>query len=157
MLETVVRTHVAGADRVIVFDLHTAVGPWGETVIMEESPEDSEIHRRVESWCGPLWPWGEDKQFYEWIGDFSPGSEIVTLTLECGALQLGPKDQYIFALESWLHHYGDRDAPEAAVHMARFRDIFYPASPEWMRSVWAHGAPRWRQITGGIRRWTETP
>ena len=82
----------------------------------------------------------------------SPGTEIVTLTLECGTLQLGPRDQYLFALESWLHHYGDRNAPEAKAHMARFRDIFYPADPAWMRSVRAHGASRWMLITGGVRR-----
>lgn len=157
VLESVVETQVAGAARVVVLDLHTGVGPWGETVIMEESPADSETHRRVESWCGDLWPWGEGKQFYEWIGDVSPGTEIITLTLECGTVKLGPKDQYIFALESWLHHYGDRNAPEAAADMARFRDVFYPAAPEWMRAVWAHGAPRWKQITGGFRRWVETP
>ena len=41
--------------------------------------------------------------------------------------------------------------------MARFRDIFYPADPNWMRSVWTHGARRWTQITGGLRSWIETP
>ena len=155
LLERVVREQLSDARRIVVFDLHTAVGPWGETVIMEESPDDSPIHRMVESWFGPLWPWGEGKAFYEWIGDYAVGAEVVSITLECGTVQLGPRDQYIFALESWLHHYADRNAPEAAEHMQRFRDIFYPATPEWMRAVWAHGAPRWNQIVGGFRRWVE--
>lgn len=155
LLERVVREQLSEARRVVVFDLHTAVGPWGETVIMEESPDDSPIHLMVESWCGELWPWGEGKAFYEWIGDFAPGAEVVSITLECGTAQLTARDQYIFALESWLHHYGDRNAPEAAEHMQRFRDIFYPATPDWMRAVWSHGAPRWNQIVGGFRRWVE--
>lgn len=153
LLEQVVKDELRGAERVVVFDLHTAVGPWGETVIMEESPDDSPKHRRVESWCGALWPWGEGTQFYEWIADFVPGVDVTGITLECGTQQLGDRDQYIFALESWLHHYGDRNAPEAAEYLQRFRDIFYPATPDWMRAVWAHGARRWRQIVGGLRDW----
>lgn len=153
VLERVVREQLAGAERVVVFDLHTAVGPWGETVIMEESPEGSPMHQRAAAWCGELWPWGEGTPFYSWITDFVPGCEVLTLTLECGTEALGPRDQYVFALESWLTHYGDRNAPENAEFMARFRRVFYPETPEWMRSVWPHGANRWRQVTQGFSAW----
>lgn len=153
LLERVVREQLPGAERIVVFDLHTAVGPRGETVIMEESPDDSPRHRMVQEWCGELWPWGEGIQFYEWIEDFVPGAEVVTITLECGTEQLSNRDQYVFALESWLHHFGDRMAPENAEFMARFRGVFYPETEEWMRAVWPHGANRWRQITQGFSDW----
>lgn len=156
LIDRVVRERCSGAARVLVLDLHTAVGPPGETVVftgyLPGSPKDT----LVRDWFdGDLWPWPEHLEFYDWVGELVPGADVVSVTMEAGTEQLGPADQYIFPLDVWIKTYGDRSDPAATPHLERYRRFFYPETPEWMRSCHAHGRARWRPLLRGFAEWID--
>jgi polar amino acid transport system ATP-binding protein len=155
LIDRVVRQRCANAERVLVFDLHTAVGPPGDTVVFTGYVPNSPKDRMVRGWFdGDLWPWPEYLDFYGWVGELVPGADVVSVTMEAGTEQLGPADQYIFPLDVWIKTYGDRNDPAAAPHLERYRRFFYPETPEWMRSTLAHGRRRWEPLLAGLAEWT---
>jgi hypothetical protein len=154
LIDRVVRERCASARRILVLDLHTAVGPPGETVVFTGYAPDSPKDLMVRSWFdGDMWPWPEYLEFYDWVGELVPGADVISVTLEAGTEQLGPEDQYIFPLDVWIKTYGDRNDPIAAPHLARYRRFFYPETAEWMRSTHAHGSARWQPLLNGFSRW----
>lgn len=154
LIDRVVHERCAAARRILVLDLHTAVGPPGETVVFTGYLPDSPKDRMVRGWFdGDLWPWPEYLEFYDWVGELVPGADVVAVTLEAGTEQLGPTDQYIFPLDVWIKTYGDRADPAAAPHLERYRRFFYPETPEWMRSSHAHGRARWSPLMRGFAEW----
>jgi hypothetical protein len=155
LLDDVLDRHVLGARRVVVFDLHTAQGPWGETIIMHKRRTPDDPHRALaRRWFeDDLWPDDDEISFYQWIELTRPGTEVMTLVLECGTETLGPNDQYIFPLDVWLKQHGDRQSAEAGPHVERYRRFFYPETVEWCTSVWRSGRTRWQQILQGVAHW----
>lgn len=154
LIDRVLRDRCAGASKVLVLDLHTAVGPPGETVVFTGYLPDSPKDLLVRGWFdGDLWPWPEYLEFYDWVGEVVPGADVLGVTVEAGTEQLGPADQYIFPLDVWMKTYGDRTDPAAAPHLERYRRFFYPETPEWMRSSHAHGRARWAPLLRGFGEW----
>lgn len=156
LIDRVVQVRCARAKRILVLDLHTAVGPPGETVVFTGSLPGSSKDRMVRRWFdGDLWPWPEYLEFYDWVGELVPGADVVSVTMEAGTEQLGPADQYIFPLDVWIKTYGDRADPAAAPHLERYRRFFYPETPTWMRSSHAHGRARWAPLLRGFAEWID--
>ena len=154
LIDRVVRERCAGSSKVLVLDLHTAVGPTGETVVFTGYRPGTPKELMVRRWFdGAIWPWPEYLPTYEWISELVPGADVLGLTMEAGTEQLGPADQYIFPLDVWIKTYGDRDDPAAAPHLARYRRFFYPETDEWMRSCHAHGRARWAPLLAGFADW----
>ena len=157
LIDRVLRERCSRAAKVLVLDLHTAVGPPGETVVFTGFLPGSPKDVMVRGWFdGDLWPWPEYLEVYDWVGDVVPGADVVSVTLEAGTEQLGPADQYIFPLDVWIKTYGDRTDPAAAAHLERYRRFFYPETPEWMRSTHAHGRARWAPLLRGFADWIAT-
>jgi Protein of unknown function (DUF2817) len=158
LIDRVVRERCDAARRILVLDLHTAVGPPGETVVFTGHLPGSPKDVMVRAWFdGDLWPWPEYLELYDWVGELVPGADVVSVTCEAGTEQLGPADQYIFPLDVWIKTYGDRTDPSASPHLERYRRFFYPETPEWMRSSHAHGRARWAPLMRGFSQWiTET-
>ncbi|HSL74310.1 MAG TPA: DUF2817 domain-containing protein [Ilumatobacteraceae bacterium] len=155
LIDRVLRERASGAERVLVFDLHTAVGPPGDTVVFTGHLPDTPQGRLVHGWFdGDLWPWPEFVEHYDWVAEIVPGADVVSVTMEAGTEQLGPADQYIFPLDVWIKTYGDRTAPAAAPHLERYRRFFYPETPDWMRSTLAHGRRRWQPLLAGVAAWS---
>ena len=144
LLDQVAAEHLGTAERLLVWDLHTAVGPPGETVVFHPYPPGSSDDELFRAHLGELWPNPEGLDFYAWFGELCPHLTTRTLICEAGTEQLGPDDQYIFPLDVWIKLHGDRTDPAAAPHLARYRRFFYPETDEWMSSVHAHFVPRWR-------------
>ena len=156
LLDDVARRHLAGAERVAVLDLHTAVGGYGEAVVLDEAPEGSVDARLVQAWFGELLAWNEErKRTYAWIEEVVPGTTVVSATMEIGTETLGPNDQIIFPLDCWLHHSGARMAPEHRVHVERYRRFFYPEEPAWMASTWRSAQPRVARFVRGVGEWRD--
>jgi octopine/nopaline transport system ATP-binding protein len=154
LIDRVLRERCAGARKVLVLDLHTAVGPPGETVVFTGYLPGSAKEQMVRSWFdGDLWPWPEHLEFYDWVAEVVPGADVASVTMEAGTEQLGPTEQYIFPLDVWIKTYGDRNDPAAAPHLERYRRFFYPETPEWMRSTHAHGSARWAPLLRGFAEW----
>lgn len=156
LLDRVIVERCGAARRFLVFDLHTAVGPPGETVVFTGSKRGSPRELMVRNWFrGEVWDWPEELEFYRWVAELVPGSEVVSLTMEAGTEQLGPEGQYIFPLDVWIKIYGDRDDPAAASRLTRYRRFFYPETEEWMRSTLAHGRTRWKDVLSGFDEWIQ--
>jgi len=154
LIDRVLRERCCGTGKVLVLDLHTAVGPPGETVVFTGYAPGTPKDQMVRSWFdGELWPWPEYLEFYDWVSEVVPGTDVVSVTMEAGTAQIGPVDQYIFPLDVWIKTYGDRDDPSAVPHLERYRRFFYPETPEWMRSVHAHGSARWMPLLRGFAEW----
>jgi polar amino acid transport system ATP-binding protein len=154
LIDRVLRDRAADAERIVVFDLHTAVGPPGDTVVFTGYEPGTAEQQLVSDWFdGDLWPWPEYLDFYGWVADVVPGADVIGITMEAGTEQLGPADQYIFPLDVWIKTYGDRADPAAAPHLERYRRFFYPETPEWMRSTLAHGRRRWQPLLAGFGEW----
>jgi hypothetical protein len=147
LLDHVAASHLAGAERVVVFDLHTAVGPPGETVVFHPYEPASERGQLLDRTIGPLWPNDERLDFYGWLAHLDVGLsddlEVLTVMCEAGTEQLPPQEQYIFPLDVWIKTYGDRHDPTAAPHLERYRRFFYPETDSWMTSVYHHFVERW--------------
>ena len=154
LVDRVIRDRCAMARRILVLDLHTAVGPPGETVVFSPYPPGAPKELMVRDWfSGDVWPWPEYLELYDWFGELVPGADVVSITMEAGTEQLGPADQYIFPLDVWIKTYGDRTDPAAAPHLERYRRFFYPETPGWMRSSHAHGRARWAPLMHGFSEW----
>jgi polar amino acid transport system ATP-binding protein len=157
LIDRVLRERATAAERVVVFDLHTAVGPPGDTVVFTGHRPETAKGRLVHDWfAGDLWPWPEYLEHYDWVAEIVPGADVVGVTMEAGTEQLGPADQYIFPLDVWIKTYGDRTDPAAVPHLERYRRFFYPETPEWMRSTLAHGRRRWQPLLAGFGAWAAT-
>lgn len=155
VLDHAVRTHLSGASRVVVLDLHTAVGPPNETVVFHGMAADDPRTALVQRCFGDLWPNDEALEFYDWFEALMPGVRTISLTCEAGTEQLGPMDQYIFPLDVWIKCYGDRTDPAAAPHLTRYRRFFYPETEDWMRGVLPHGRRRWGQALRLLEEWSK--
>jgi len=143
LLDRVVAEHGAGSERILVLDLHTAVGPPGESVVLHPYPPGSATFDTIARCIGEVWPNPEQLDFYRWLAAVCPGTEVRTLVCEAGTEQLGPADQYIFPLDVWIRRFGDRNDPAAALHLLRYRRFFDPETDDWMTSVHTHFVRRW--------------
>lgn len=154
VLDDVLARHLAGAERVALLDLHTAVGPYGEAVVLDTAPEGSLAERLVPEWFGELVPWGEERtNHYGWIEEVVPGTTVVSATMEIGTETLGPNDQVIFPLDCWLHTSGRRTDPEHRPLVERYRRFFYPEEPVWMASTWRSARPRVARFVRAVAGW----
>lgn len=143
LLDRVAGEHLSLAEQVLVLDLHTAVGPPNETILFHPYEPGSEVDRLFAEHLGDLWPNDERIPFYDWLVHLVPDADVRTLVCEAGTEQLGPLDQYIFPLDVWIKHYGERNDPAARPHLERYRRFFYPETEEWMAAVYEHFVPRW--------------
>jgi hypothetical protein len=156
VLDEVVLKHCRAARRIAICDLHTAVGGYGDMVVISWAVPGSVERQRVEGWFeGDLWPWDEEPiSPYGFIAKLIDGSETVPLAIEAGTESLKPDDQYIFALDMWLHLHGDRMAPKNRQYVERYRRYFYPEEPVWMGLVWKNAQRRWEQLLAGVESWS---
>ncbi len=85
LIDRVVQERCGHAQRIVVFDLHTAVGPPGDTVVFTGYLPDSPKAAMVAEWFGgDLWPWPEYLEFYDWVGELVPAADVVSVTMEAG-------------------------------------------------------------------------
>jgi hypothetical protein len=155
ILDCVVQEYLQGAKRVAFLDIHTALGGYGEVVAIPAEEPGSELFQMIVQWFDgdifsdqPIHP-----GLYNFIEDLIPGCEVAATIVECGTEPRTEDDRYIFALDTWLHAYGDPQAPENQRYMERYRRVFYPEFDEWKVSIWRNGQRRLQQITRGLASW----
>ena len=139
-------TRVAGARRVVLLDLHTGLGEWGEVEIITHEPSWSDAFRRTVSWWGDRVAsnaGGGDSVSAELAGEWMEATQRWLLPAEttAGALEWGTVDSItvIQALraDNWLHTRGDPTGPGAAAIKADLRAAFAPSDPAWAAKVFA--------------------
>ncbi len=147
-LHAVMERYLSLAERVVVVDLHTGLGPFGyaEAILNVKKNDTSPVERAVEIW-------GSERVRSTAIGGSVSGhlessvkiafadalvAEVTAVSLEFGT---EPRMEVIKALrtENWLHHHGGTDHPNANEIKTRLLRAFYPASDEWKTEVWEQG------------------
>jgi len=158
-LHKIVSRYLAGAARVVVIDLHTGLGPYGQGEIILSDTEHDPAYSRAVAW------WGEERVKSTENGESVSsclsgtvklaftgnltGAEITAVGLEFGT---SPPMQVFKALreENWLHHHVGEDHQEAARIKQQFLKMFYPDDDWWKRGVWEQGELVVRQALASL-------
>ena len=147
-IRSVVSRHLAEAIRVVVVDLHTGLGEYGNAEIILNSPRRSPEYQRA------LAIWGAELTRTTVTGEsvsphlkaslklarprFLPTAEVTAVSLEFGTL---PPLEVLKTLraENWLHHHGGSDHPRAEELKTCLFRAFHPGTQEWEALVWEQG------------------
>lgn len=148
ILADVVRTRLAGAEDVLVLDLHTGHGAFGSCTMLSHVDEDDP----TDGWLRDVF--GADAvectasadattgrkhgQIALGLGSVVPGAQWRTVTMELGTIS----DTRMIInerAEHWVHLHGDRSNPEHARIVWDHRCGSTPDDPEWEVSARAHG------------------
>ena len=152
-LRSVADRYLANSKRVVVVDVHTGLGAFGDYEIILNDPVASRVFRRATD------IWGEPVKSTLPSGSVSDRSgsasahvtgtlkrgvsanlrgQVTAVSLEFGTL---PPKQVFKALraEGWLHHHGGMNHPKAQSIKKCLLHAFYPNSNDWKASVWKQG------------------
>jgi len=144
-----VTTHVLGARRVVLVDIHTGLGPYGHGECLPSEAVDSGAYERSRSWWGNTVKStraGEavhtgitESLRNAFVRMFCLDTEVTAITLEFGTY-----DSYelFFAMqaENWLHHHVKTNNPRWQRIKQEMLRIYYPNSDNhWMKMVWVRG------------------
>lgn len=148
ILAAVVGDRLAGAEEVLVVDLHTGHGAFGTYTLLshvtEDHPDDAWLRRvfdadRIEctssadATTGP-----KHGQIASGLGSVVPGATWRTVTMELGTIS----DTRMIVnerAEHWVHFHGDRSDPDHARAVWDHRCGSTPDDPEWECSARDHG------------------
>jgi len=146
-LHEIAARYLDGAARVVVIDLHTGLGSYGQGEIIMSDPEQDPAYRRAVAW------WGERVKSTE-SGDsvsshlsgtvklafarMLAGTEVTAVGLEFGT---SPPLEVFKALreENWLFQHVGENYPDAATIKRQLLKMFYPDDDLWKQSVWEQG------------------
>jgi predicted deacylase len=148
ILAGVVPERVAGAEEVLVVDLHTGHGAFGTYALLSHVPDghadeawlrDVFDADRIESTWAPGATTGpKHGQIATGLGALVPGATWRTVTMELGTVS----DTRMIVnerAEHWVHLHGDRSDPEHARIVWDHRCGSTPDDPEWERLARGHG------------------
>ena len=158
-LHEIAARQLAGAARVVVIDLHTGLGPYGQGEIILSDSEQDPAYQRAVAW------WGEARVKSTESGEsvsshlsgtvklaftrMLVGAEVTAVGLEFGT---SPPLEVFKALreENWLHQQVGDNHPEAARIKQQFLKMFYPDDDLWKQDVWEQGELVVRQALAAL-------
>ena len=147
-IRSVVPRYLAGANRVVIVDIHTGLGEYRNAEIILNSPDHSPEYQRA------LAIWGPELTRTTVTGEsvsphlkaslklalprLLPAAEVTAVSLEFGTL---PVLEVLKALraENWLHHHGGSDHPRAKELKTCLLRAFHPGTQDWEAAVWEQG------------------
>jgi predicted deacylase len=153
ILAEVVGRRLAGAEEVLVLDLHTGHGPAGTATLLSHVPADHAddawlravfAGERVECTEAPDATTGpKHGQIAAGLAERVPEARWRTVTMELGTISdtrmiLNERSEH------WVHLHGDRSDPAHARIVWEHRCGSTPDDPEWERAAREHG----RRIVG---------
>jgi hypothetical protein len=136
-------TSFRAAQRVIVIDLHTGLGPWsvGE-LISSESKGAAHYDRAAALWGNITSMLDGDSVSAvlagDWmavVGDLFPDVEVTPITIEYGTVDTVSVLQALRA-DAWLHSRGDPRGADATSVRATVRAAFADDDPAWIAACW---------------------
>lgn len=144
VMRELVETRLAGADRVILLDLHTGLGEWGEVELITSEPPGSPAFERARAWWGDQVASTSDGGSVsaplagEWMTaaqEWLQPAEVTAVALEWGTVDSVTVLQALRA-DNWLHQHGDPTGPEAVPVKTDLRAAFAPDDPAWVEQVY---------------------
>lgn len=146
-LRSVIRQHLSDAQRVVVIDIHTGLGPFGSAEVISNDEKGSPAYLRAREWWGErvkATAAGESVSPHLYgtlkiaLGAMLPNAEVTAVGLEFGTF---PAMEVFWALraENWLHHHGSIKDPASKEIKEALRRMFYPGSDDWKIQVWQQG------------------
>ncbi len=156
-VRSIVDQYLSEAQRVIVIDLHTGLGAYGEYEIILQHPEESPTYKRAVAIWGPekvstTFSGDSDQDdpgtdyrssFAELSGPMKlafpnllPKAEVTAVTVDFGTFSaikvfLAMRD------ENWLHYHGNPLTSRGKKIKAALRRAFYPEDDDWKQMVWS--------------------
>ena len=146
--------YLGSANRVVIIDFHTGLGPYGNAEVIMNEPEQSPAYRRAVTW------WGDrvrttvsgasvsihlEATLKLGFTSMLPDAEITAVSLEFGTVE---PMQVFWALraENWLHHHGGNDHARAKEIRKDLLRAFYPDQEDWRIRVWKQGRKVVKQV-----------
>jgi predicted deacylase len=147
-LAEIVEPRLAGAEEVLVLDLHTGHGAFGTYTLLSHVPEDHpddawlrevfdagriECTASADATTGP-----KHGQIASGLGSLVPDATWRTITMELGT-RSDTRMIINERAEHWVHFNGDRSNPDHARIVWDHRCGSTPDDPEWERLARTHG------------------
>jgi hypothetical protein len=158
-LRSIVQEYLSGAQRIVVIDLHTGLGAYGDYEIILQQPEESPAYQRA------IAIWGSEKVRTTFASDsdqgaggtdghsFSaelsgpiklafvnllPKAQVTAVTVDFGT---GSAIKVFLAMrdENWLYYHGNLSTSRAKRIRAALRSTFCPENDGWRQMVWSGG------------------
>jgi hypothetical protein len=143
------REHLGQAQTVVWLDIHTGLGESGACELVCGAAPGSPTHAFAQQvWSGEV----RSSQAGESVSTplhglldlhlstvMNPGAKVGFAFPEYGTW---PPERVIRAIraDNWLHHYGDPNDSTGQAIQAEMLETFRPASPDWQRTILAHGS-----------------
>jgi hypothetical protein len=148
-MREICQTHLAGASRMGIIDLHTGLGDWGHGELIGHHSVADPGHERAVEW------WGDVKSMVDgesvsaalvgdWLvraEDWLAPAEVTAAALEYGTVDPVAVLQALRA-DAWLHAHGDPTGADAASTTAEVRAAFADDDPAWIATLW----PRFAEV-----------
>ncbi len=156
-LRSIVHKYLSEALRVVVIDLHTGLGAYGDYDIILQQPEESPTYRRA------IAIWGSEKVRTTFNGysdrtagetddhafsaelsgsiklafvNLLPKAEVTAVTVDFGTSS-AVKVFLAMRDENWLHYHGNPSTSRGKKIKAALRRAFYPEDDGWKQMVWS--------------------
>lgn len=162
-LAAIARERLEGVERLLVVDLHTGHGPYGELTALSDRPAGSPqddflrpifptVHPTVAPEPDPAVP-PKRGGLARGVASSFPEATTHATVLELGSA--GDEEQLVATYhEQWVHRHGDRRRPEHAAAVWAYRCCFTPDDPEWERLVLGAGREQLAAATAAVAAWT---
>jgi len=156
-VKSIVHRYLSAAQRVVVIDLHTGLGAYGEYELVLQQSENSPTYRRAVALWGPekvrtTFNDNSDQENQE-TGDSTSSAElsgpmklvfpnllseaeVTAVTVEFGTVSaikvfLAMRD------ENWLHYHGNPSTSSGKRIKAALWRAFYPEDDGWKQMIWS--------------------
>ncbi|MGL1936096.1 MAG: M14 family metallopeptidase [Fibrobacterales bacterium] len=144
VLKKILNDHKGGIENLVVIDIHTGLGPYGERNLFSGASDHSEEAKNARH----IW----SNKFIQCVDQHSNTlEELPGTTREC-VLEIFPKSNVTVVTmefgtynpikvfralrnENWAHHHADADSRVYRESKKKLLDCFYPNDLEWKQSV----------------------
>ncbi len=132
------------AQLVAAIDIHTGLGDYGQGIMINNSPEDSQASKFANTWYGTslvnlaidgALPYKTEGDTFSGFETAFPNTTVVAAALEFGTYSV---DQLMtLQIEDvWLHHYGKNNSPHGINIKEKLQDFFYPKDKKWRCKIY---------------------
>jgi len=147
IIRTISKRYLSKAEKVLLIDFHTGLGPYGNAEVILNENEHSDAYKRAVEWWGDKVKTtanGESVSVHLEttlklaFAKMGPNAEVTAVSLEFGTYS-ALKVFWALRAENWLHSYGVEDYPERNRIKSKLLRAFYPDDDTWKIKVWQQG------------------